>query len=85
MNEIITIQLHHHVGGVLATSSYKHEFYNFKVVSIKPITDRQRINFNHKMDNQTGNMSELDFVWAELKPLIQQIQAKGDLNGSNSI
>ncbi len=69
MNEIMTVEIHHHVD-----EWSDHEFFNFRVKNIRRISERQRMNF--KSDGQSTNISEMKFLLKELKEKLKDVMTK---------
>ncbi len=44
-----------------------HFNFNFKVVGKESLTDKQVVNFRKSKHNQTGNISNIKFLFEELK------------------
>jgi hypothetical protein len=60
--QIITLEIHRSFNDF---GGEPHEHFNFRITKVKEISDRQRINFLHTMDNNCGNTS-LEFLLDEI-------------------
>lgn len=70
MNKKITLEI---ITGLSMPDSKKFSLFNFKIKKIENITDRQRIIFLKDKDNQTGNISEIDFLMIEIKNKLLEV------------